>query len=112
MSKKEATDTTKKRGIGKPRGSDKSGGRTEGRGNVTHEGIRNKTRLFVNMKFDDMCRVWEEIDNPKDKVNTFIQLMSFVTPKMKAIEMTSTDERTSLETKMLMLIEQTRKIEE
>ena len=89
----------------------KTGGNKKGSVQHKNVAIDNKLRLFINKNFDSMTRTWEGIEDPVDKVKTFLDIMNYVFPKMRSIEFKAEEGTTTLEAKMLLMMQKTTKNE-
>ena len=49
---------------GKKKGSPKTGGRKKGTPNVISRDLRSRISIFLDSKWDDACKAWEEIQEP------------------------------------------------
>lgn len=100
-----------KRGRGRPPGLAKTGGNKKG--TVQHKNIatKNNLRLFVNNNFDEMTREWQKIKDPYQKVMAFAKIMNFVYPQMRAVEFKGEEGQSTLEAKMMIMMQQTVKTE-
>lgn len=88
-------------------GRPKTGGLQKGGRIIKVEtvGMENTLRLFINQKFPAAIKAWESIEDPADKVNTFIKLLEFVLPKKRAIDFKSDDATTlTLEKRLAKLL--------
>jgi Na+-transporting NADH:ubiquinone oxidoreductase subunit NqrF len=93
--------TVKKTRAERPKGCTMKGRMTR----VENVGMENAIRLFINEKFAAAVQAWEEIDDPNQKVNTFIKLMEFVIPKKRAVEFKpEVDSENSLEARLSKLL--------
>jgi hypothetical protein len=72
-------------GNGKPKGSEKSGGRTKGTLNKTTKKTRELVTEFMDEKFSDVSLAWEGLD-PVDKVKTYISLVKYVMPTLTSVK--------------------------
>ncbi len=72
----------KKTMAGRPKGFTTKGRMTR----LENVGAENAIRLFINQKFAAATQAWEEIEDPYQKVNTFIKLMEFVIPKKRSVD--------------------------
>lgn len=86
----------------KKKGSRPKGRTTKGRmRRLENVVIENAIRLFINEKFAAATKTWEEIEEPYQKVNSFIKLMEFVVPKKRLVDFKSeTDPENSLEARL------------
>ncbi|WP_071137334.1 hypothetical protein [Petrimonas mucosa] len=73
---------TIKKKAGRPKGFTTKGRMTR----LENVGAENAIRLFINHKFAAATQAWEEIEDPYQKVNTFIKLMEFVIPKRRSVD--------------------------
>lgn len=74
--------TVNKTKAGRPKGFTTKGRMTR----LENVGAENAIRLFINHKFAAATQAWEEIEDPYQKVNTFIKLMEFVIPKKRSVD--------------------------
>ena len=96
--KKEATAKTK---AGRPKGFTTKGRMTR----VENVGAENAIRLFINEKFAAATHAWEDIEDPYQKVNTFIKLIEFVFPKKRSVDFKpETGPENSLEARLSKLL--------
>lgn len=93
---------------GKKKGSPKTGGRKKGTPNVISRDLRSRISIFLDSKWDDACKAWEEIQEPKDKLKLYIDLASFSVPKLQAVSLDATlkKEESSIEEDLLKLSEE------
>lgn len=77
-----AIESVNKTKAGRPKGFTTKGRMTR----VENVGMENAIRLFINEKFAAAVQAWEEIEDPNQKVNTFIKLMEFVIPKRRSVD--------------------------
>ena len=66
----------------------KSGGRKKGTPNRVTKGLRETIQLFVEDNFDQIKEDFEVI-KPHERIKLYIDLMGYVIPKMKAVEISS-----------------------
>jgi Na+-transporting NADH:ubiquinone oxidoreductase subunit NqrF len=93
--------TVKKTKVGRPKGCTTNGRMTR----LENVGMENAIRLFINQKFAAAAQAWEEIEDPNQKVNTFIKLMEFVIPKKRSVDFKpDTDTENSLEARLSKLL--------
>ena len=94
--------TVKKTRVGRPKGYTTKGRMTR----LENVGMENAIRLFINEKFAATVQAWEEIDDPNQKVNTFIKLMEFVIPKRRSVDFKpeEKDPENSLEARLSMFL--------
>lgn len=83
------------------------------KGEAQHKNVamKNNIRMFVNGYFNDMTEAWKSIEDPYQKVMAFAKIMNFVYPQMRAVEFKGEEGKSTLEAKMLILMNQTAKTE-
>lgn len=79
-------------------------GRPKGAVNAVNVVTKNNIRNFLNMKFDDMCRAFDDIEDPYAKFKAYIEMMNYVFPKMRSVEFSGEEGKSTLEAKMLVMI--------
>ena len=95
--------TVNKTKAGRPKGFTTKGRMTR----VENVGMENAIRLFINEKFAAAVQAWEEIDDPNQKVNTFIKLMEFVIPKRRSVDFKpEIDTENSLEARLSKMMKE------
>jgi hypothetical protein len=72
-------------GNGKPKGSEKSGGRAKGTLNKTTKKTRELVTDFMDEKFSDVTLAWEGLA-PVDKVKTYISLVKYIMPTLTSVK--------------------------
>jgi hypothetical protein len=70
----------------------KTGGRQKGTPNKTTIELREMVQTLFEERYQDFKTALDELD-PKDKVDAYIKIMSFVLPKQKEIAMDVKDEK-------------------
>ena len=99
--KKNDNDVVNTTKAGRPKGFTTKGRMTR----VENVGMENAIRLFINQKFAAATKAWEEIEDPYQKVNTFIKLMEFVIPKKRSVDFKpETGPENSLEARLSKLL--------
>jgi Na+-transporting NADH:ubiquinone oxidoreductase subunit NqrF len=92
-----------KKKAGRPKGFTTKGRMTR----LENVGMENAIRLFINQKFAAAVQAWEEIDDPNQKVNTFIKLMEFVIPKRRSVDFKpEIDTENSLEARLSKMMKE------
>jgi Na+-transporting NADH:ubiquinone oxidoreductase subunit NqrF len=95
--------TVNKTKAGRPKGFTTKGRMTR----LENVGAENAIRLFINQKFAAAVQAWEEIDDPNQKVNTFIKLMEFVIPKRRSVDFKpEIDTENSLEARLSKMMKE------
>ena len=101
--KKNDNDVVNTTKAGRPKGFSTKGRMTR----VENVGMENAIRLFINEKFAAAVQAWEEIDDPNQKVNTFIKLMEFVIPKRRSVDFKpEIDTENSLEARLSKMMKE------
>lgn len=73
----------------------KYGGRKKGTPNKVTAELRERVRAFLDDNFDEAVEAWKEIDDPKDKMKLYNELISYAVPKMSSVQFTGNAEVTS-----------------
>lgn len=79
-------------------------GRPKGSVDVVNVVTKNNIRTFLNGRYDDMVAAFDAIEDPYAKFKAYIEMMNFVYPKMRSVEFTADEGKSSLEAKMLVMI--------
>lgn len=72
--------------MAKAKGSPKTGGRVAGTPNKTSSSLRQKIKDFGEENFDEVVAAWNCITDPKDKVKSYIDIISYAIPKLQAVQ--------------------------
>ena len=100
-------ELTEKRGRGRPKGLPKTGGIQKGGSWDKNVAMRNNIRLFINQNYDKMVFEWNRIEDPAQKVKLYLEALKFVLPQMRSVEFKGENEKTTLEAKLLLLVNKT-----
>lgn len=92
---------------GRPKGIPKTGGRKAGTPNKVQPALRDKIKAFGEENFEEVIAAWNCISDPKDKVKSYIDIISFAIPKLQAVQVdASVQQRTSVEDDLRKLSEE------
>ena len=47
--------------------------------------LRKRIASFLEERWDEAVNEWENIEEPKDKVKLYIELMAYVMPKLQSV---------------------------
>lgn len=73
--------------MARQKGEAKTGGRKAGTPNKFTKVNRDLIQKFIDDKWPDAVKAWENIDNPKEQFAQFVKLLEFIMPKMASVEM-------------------------
>ncbi len=69
-------------------------GRPKGKPNLITRDLRDLLQNFCNRKYEDIERDWKEL-TPRERVQTWIGLLPYVTPRLQSVEQKSDLDRLS-----------------
>lgn len=72
------------------KGSSKTGGRKKGVPNVVTAELRERIKKLLESKWEDMQKTIDEIKDPKDRMNVYINLAKFVIPSLQSVSVDAT----------------------
>lgn len=75
--------------VGKPKGLPKTGGRQRGALNRLPQNLRQNITDFLNDNFDDVVREWVKLDNSREKLNFYRDLLKFGLPVLQSTQITT-----------------------
>lgn len=75
---------------GKKKGSPKTGGRQKGTPNVINKDLRSRISVFLEDNWGEAVDTWKAIEDPKDKLKLYIDLVNFGVPKLQAVSLDAT----------------------
>ena len=75
-------------------GKGRLGGRQKGTPNTIHNNLRERISVFLTDNWDEAVKAWKDIDEPKDKLKLYIDLASFGVPKLQAVQLDATINKT------------------
>lgn len=93
---------------GRKKGTQKTGGRKKGTPNVLTKDLRSRISIFLDQNWDEAVKTWRNIEDPKDKLKLYIDLVNFSVPKLQAVSVDATisKEKSSIEQDLLELSEE------
>jgi len=78
---------------GKPKGLPKTGGRQRGGLNKLPRDLRQSITEFLQANFDEVVKEWEELENPRDKLNFYRDLLRYAVPVLQSTQLTTDFEK-------------------
>lgn len=75
---------------GRRKGTPKTGGRKKGTPNVVNKDMRSRISMFLEENWEEAVDTWKAIEDPKDKVKLYIDLVNFGVPKLQAVSLDAT----------------------
>lgn len=77
------------------KGHKKVGGRKLGTTNAKPSELREVIHLFVQNNFDEAVKLWHSIEEPDKRLKLYLDLCSFVLPKLQAVQLQATVNKVS-----------------
>lgn len=78
---------------GKPKGLPKTGGRQRGALNRVPRDLRQRITDFLNDNFDEVIRAWEKMDNPRERLSFYRDLLKYAVPALQSTQLTTDFEK-------------------
>lgn len=67
-------------------GMGRLGGRAAGTPNKITVLTKEMIQEFASENYEDACKAWKDIKNPKQKFEMYLKLLEFVMPRMASVE--------------------------
>lgn len=67
-------------------GKGRLGGRAAGTPNKITVLTKEMIQEFASENYEDACKAWKDIKNPKQKFEMYLKLLEFVMPRMASVE--------------------------
>ena len=72
------------------KGHKKIGGRKSETPNKVKKDLRTRISMFLEDNFDEAINTWKGIEEPKEKIKLYIDLMKFGLPALQAVSLDAT----------------------
>ena len=72
------------------KGHKKIGGRKAETPNKLKKDLRARISMFLEDNFDEAINTWKDIEEPKEKIKLYIDLMKFGIPTLQAVSLDAT----------------------
>lgn len=89
---------------GAPKGT-RYGGREKGTPNKVTKELRERIKGFLDDNFEEAVKTWKDIEDPKDKMKLYNELIPFAVPKMASVQVSGEVSTTSVEDRLKELSE-------
>ncbi len=72
------------------KGHKKTGGRKPNTPNRVKKDLRARISMFLEDNFDEAVDAWKSIQEPKEKIKLYVDLMKFGVPTLQAVSLDAT----------------------